>query len=120
MTAPAAYQREWKRRNPERRVANARRFRFGTDGLATIERLMAEQDGKCAICGKAETATWAHLSVDHDHTCCPGKVNGKVVKTCGRCIRGLLCNRCNIIVGAIEDPKYQAALDYIERTSMRP
>jgi hypothetical protein len=27
--------------------------------------------------------------VDHDHTCCPGEY------TCGKCVRGLLCDDCN-------------------------
>lgn len=27
--------------------------------------------------------------VDHDHACCPGKIS------CGKCVRGLICNPCN-------------------------
>ena len=47
--------------------------------------LMREnQGGLCAICDK-ET----HLEVDHDHGCCPGR------KSCGDCLRLLLCHSCN-------------------------
>jgi hypothetical protein len=57
--------------------------------------MIQEQNGVCAICKQTETlkktnGTHARrLSVDHDHK------SGKV--------RGLLCNRCNIILGKIED-----------------
>jgi hypothetical protein len=36
--------------------------------------------------------------VDHDHRCCPGKVS------CGKCVRGLLCNPCNKgVLGHLRD-----------------
>jgi Recombination endonuclease VII len=54
--------------------------------------LLARQQGVCAVCG----AERDRLRIDHDHACCPGRYS------CGRCIRGLLCARCNRLVGAIE------------------
>ena len=36
------------------------------------------------------------LVVDHDHDCCPGG------RTCGRCVRGVLCTRHNVIEGIFE------------------
>ena len=29
------------------------------------------------------------MQLDHDHACCPGK------ESCGQCVRGYICNRCN-------------------------
>jgi hypothetical protein len=49
----------------------------------------------CHICGT--TADGRRLCVDHDHRCCPGAYG------CEKCVRGLLCDRCNFLVGAIED-----------------
>jgi hypothetical protein len=56
--------------------------------------LLESQDGTCAICGNEETGCNQHgilkfLSVDHDHTT--------------GIIRGLLCKRCNLVLGQIKD-----------------
>jgi hypothetical protein len=65
--------------------------------VSEFKRLLESQDGKCAICGKSSDVIARAFSVDHDHKCCPGK------KTCGKCIRGLLCERCNSGLGAFKD-----------------
>ena len=59
------------------------------------DQLLESQNGLCAICYKPPGAR--RLAVDHDHDCCPGK------KSCGQCIRGLLCGRCNIGLGYFQD-----------------
>jgi len=74
---------------------------YGITGEA-YSALFEAQSGLCAICEQPETATYRgrlmRLSVDHDHECCPGK------KSCGQCIRGLLCNRCNNrVLGSVSD-----------------
>ena len=56
--------------------------------------MLVWQGGACAICKLSVDGY--RLSVDHDHACCPGKTS------CGRCVRGLLCTRCNWTLGRIE------------------
>ncbi|MEV1287699.1 endonuclease domain-containing protein [Micromonospora sp. NPDC049679] len=62
-------------------------------------RRLAEQEGLCAICGGCNyyADEPAPLCVDHDHVCCPNRA-----RTCGRCVRGLLCAGCNGFLGELE------------------
>lgn len=70
----------------------------------------------CEICGKKELPH-KQLHVDHDHKCCnpPRYPNGatKYYKTCGLCIRGVLCDKCNGNVGLYEKDKLRE--DYPDR-----
>lgn len=66
--------------------------------LEQYETMIAAQEGACATCGTdSPGGPGGILHVDHDHSCCPGG------KTCGRCIRGLLCDRCNKALGYVDD-----------------
>lgn len=63
--------------------------------------MLKEQDYRCRLCGELETIVSQNghrrkLAVDHDHNCCPGS------KSCGKCIRGLLCFRCNVAMSLID------------------
>lgn len=62
----------------------------------------------CAICH--EDFDDQTPVVDHDHGCCPGR------KTCGACVRGLVCQNCNRMLGhAHDDPaRLRAAAAYLE------
>lgn len=88
--------------------------RYGITQSAYLA-MLDRQGGVCAICRQPETAIIkgrvAALGVDHDHSCCPGK------RACGKCLRGLLCGKCNTMLGgARDDPAIlQAALDYLGR-----
>lgn len=80
----------------------------------TIEQyneLFDKQNGCCAICGKHQTENEKALAVDHDHSCCDGQ------KSCGKCIRGLLCSNCNRGLGLFKDNEevLMRALNYIKR-----
>ena len=59
-----------------------------------------ESQGRC--CANPECRTtypgargW---HTDHDHACCPGKD-----KSCGGCVRGILCGNCNRALGCVGD-----------------
>ncbi len=67
------------------------------------DELLNQQGGVCALC--LEPPGRRALAVDHDHSCCPDKH-----RTCGECIRGLLCARCNTGLGQLRD-----RVDVLER-----
>lgn len=85
------------RDDPRRYLDYRYRSLFGI-GLDVYEDMLAEQGGGCAICGHVPTADEPRLAVDHDHACCPTPK-----KSCGRCVRGLLCASCNHGLGRFRD-----------------
>ena len=68
------------------RNQNLKRW-YGIDESRYNE-ILDSQDNKCAGCKKDQSEFDYALCVDHDHNCCPEK-------SCGNCIRGLLCKPCN-------------------------
>ena len=52
------------------------------------DRMLAEQDGKCAICGTSDPSPRRHFAVDHCHHTSE--------------VRGLLCGRCNTGIGQLQ------------------
>lgn len=63
--------------------------------LDRYRELLADQNGLCAVCGVSQGEEY--FCVDHDHSCCPG------TRSCGKCIRGLLCRPCNMGLGYLKD-----------------
>jgi hypothetical protein len=59
--------------------------------------ILESQDGHCALCPRTPEDEGIRLAVDHDHSCCPGK------RSCGICVRGLLCVSCNRQLGQYEN-----------------
>lgn len=60
------------------------------------DRMLEAQHGVCAICFQVDNKG-KRLSVDHDHRCCPQ------TKSCGKCVRGLLCHKCNMAIAFLHD-----------------
>lgn len=132
--------REWRARNPEkirahwekRREVEAvkSRERWATDPEwrqrkldirrkswysitpEQYQQMIERQEDRCAICRTDEPGGIGGWKIDHDHNCCPG------TKSCGECIRGLLCTTCNTGIGMLRDDPVtmRAAADYVETT----
>ena len=77
------------------------------------------QSGHCAICSVEPGKRRFH--VDHNHACCPC-VGTRY--TCGKCVRGLLCDACNTSLGYLErlmaDLKNPEVGEVDLRNSLRP
>ncbi|ABE67698.1 hypothetical protein Wildcat_93 [Mycobacterium phage Wildcat] len=68
------------------------------------------QAGRCAIC--IEPIEIETCCIDHDHKCCPGN------RSCGRCVRGLLCKSCNHGLGDFREDELimNRAIAYVAKT----
>ncbi len=85
------------------------RTKYGVSADRYREMLVA-QGGGCAICG-TKPMTY-RLAIDHDHRCCPDDR-----RSCGKCVRGLLCGPCNVALGMLqENPDlFAKAAEYLTR-----
>jgi hypothetical protein len=81
--------------------------------LDDYDSLWDAQNGRCAAC--LSLGADRSLCVDHDHSCCPSD------KSCGNCVRGLLCTRCNALLGSAQDEVnvLKGCLAYLE-THVKP
>ena len=104
--------RTWQKDNKRKYLDaqnHARRQRLFGLSKDQYEELAENQNWVCAICGEGNYGR--ALAVDHDHSCCPGE------KTCGKCVRGLLCDSCNHGLGKFRDSEtlMQAAIRYLQK-----
>lgn len=70
--------------------------------------LVKKQNGVCVICKEVSILN-GNGSIDHDHNCCPSR------DSCGKCVRGILCVRCNFGIGQFKDNVgiLQNAIEYL-------
>ena len=97
-----AQQRARYHANPEKYRDYELRRRYGISS-ADYERMLIAQRGVCAVCEKAEfIGPGKRLHVDHDH---------KTKK-----VRGLVCVRCNVLIGMAQDQpeRFTAAIQYLD------
>ena len=78
--------------------------------LVQYNQKLSEQQFKCAIC-KEPVDTSQRLSVDHNHSLNKGDKGF---------IRGLLCNGCNLGIGAFDEniDHLKAAIEYLEKYNL--
>lgn len=105
---------DWKRRNNYRykkTPEQGRRYRLRSYGLTDEKyaEILDRQGGACAACG--QSAEGVVLVVDHDHSCCDGAKT-----SCGKCVRGLLCKKCNLALGHAGDDadRLRGLVEYLE------
>ncbi len=92
----------WRLENKDRVSEYDLRKRLGV-ALGTRAKMLAEQDGKCAICKReGPIIDGKPIGLDHSHT------TGQ--------IRGLICIRCNFALGHMQDDpdRLRAAAAYVE------
>lgn len=89
---------------------NSDRNRFRKHGTTKEDfiKLIESQGNCCALC--KVPGDWQSMVVDHDHACCPKQFS------CGKCIRGALCKKCNTALGLLGDSpeSIQAAANYVK------
>jgi Recombination endonuclease VII len=102
------------RESPESRKKSNQKYGISSYGLTQelFDLLLEAQDHACGMCHEPfEDQQLIH--VDHDHACCPKKN-----RSCGECVRGLLCHGCNISLGHIEH-RYAMARAYLDSPRLR-
>lgn len=78
-------------------------------GLTVIQYDALVTGASCRICGAT-----GKLHIDHDHRCCSGE------RSCGRCVRGMLCRACNHGLGNFKDSRAAllSAIAYLDEMDM--
>lgn len=91
------------------------RFSFYNLTKKQFHEMLIFQNNKCFICNIEFNINGRSTApcVDHDHECCPH------VPTCGHCTRALLCFKCNMGLGFLNDDRIiiQGALKYLDSFS---
>lgn len=103
-----AWWRGYVEKNKEKIELRRKLWRYGLS-IDQWGELQSRANGLCEICHLPETktvnGTLRALSIDHDHRT--------------GCVRGLLCDRCNTVIGAVEESPelLRLLIEYIEQHS---
>lgn len=109
--------KRWAASNRDKLSAASRRFNWRKDKIINADgtlfsmndykKSFEQQNGRCNVCGKHQDALKKALSADHDH------VTGL--------FRGLLCFRCNAVLGLFgDDPNlFQSSIQYLNQKNSR-
>ncbi len=102
----AGYRKAWLDADEDRWRTQNLEWKFGI----TLERYrswLSDQGDACGICGTLDpggrSGEW--FQCDHDHSCC------EEVPACGKCTRGIVCNRCNTYVIPVYEGKKNGNID---------
>jgi len=84
------------------------KYRYGKS-ISEYQHDLDTQNGICAICWRAPK-DGEYLAYDHDHLCHGGE------KSCSDCLRGLLCRKCNTVLGLLDDNVvyFERAIEYLK------
>ena len=112
--------RRWRERYPEKakdlqkRTIKASRLKKYNLTEQRYSEMLEDQRYCCAACGDAFTEE-TPPRIDHDHRCCPGE------KSCGKCVRGLLCTNCNVAAGMLRDnpDRTRRLAKYLENSTLQ-
>lgn len=97
------------KRGPEiRRISDVKRMYNLTPDQVSL--LIETQRNTCGACEQPFKPS-DFLYIDHDHDCCPG------IKSCGKCVRGVLHRNCNAGIGFLGDniAGLEKALKYLRK-----
>lgn len=95
--------RDWKCKDCHRKAYSAKVYNLPEEEYETI---LALQGNRCAIC---RVPPYEQFCIDHDRSCCPKK------GSCGLCVRGILCRKCNTLLGLADDnaETLKGAIEYL-------
>lgn len=113
LTCKKCFNKAKKKPNPKIKQAEDRLRQLKKYGITESQytEMLNRQNGVCAVCKQPETLKYQdkprRLSTDHDHQT--------------GAIRGLLCNKCNYILGLAEDDSYRlhGLASYLENSKNR-
>lgn len=103
------YMKAWQAENrmpkPTEWVSKGQLYRHNISLDAFLD-LLKRQRYSCAACKAKFQKTgdrYYRPYIDHDHSCCPSGDS----RSCGRCIRGLLCHMCNLALGHVYNSSHR-------------